>query len=104
MQKILVARPIFPDVIERLQQYFDVDWNQGDVLPAEELKRRLADIPGEIPGPDALVALMGQDKKVRDGRIAFVLARDIGAAFVARDVSLAAVRALLAEALASRAA
>ena len=32
MQKILVARPIFPDVIERLKQYFDVDWNQGDVL------------------------------------------------------------------------
>ena len=32
---------------------------------------------------------MGQDKKVRDGRIAFVLARDIGEAFVARDVDLA---------------
>lgn len=25
MQKILVARPIFPDVIDRLKQYFDVD-------------------------------------------------------------------------------
>ena len=46
---------------------------------------------------------MGQDKKVRDGRIAFVLARDIGEAFVARDVDLAPVRALLAEALAERA-
>ena len=46
---------------------------------------------------------MGQDKKVRDGRIAFILARDIGAAFVARDVELATVRALLAEALAPRA-
>ena len=45
---------------------------------------------------------MGQDKKVRDGRIAFVLARDIGDAFVARDVDLAPVRALLAEALAER--
>ena len=42
---------------------------------------------------------MGQDKKVRDGRLAFVLARDIGEAFVARDVDLASVRALLAEAL-----
>ena len=73
-------------------------------LEAMGMKRRLADIPGEIPGPEALVALMGQDKKVRDGRIAFVLARDIGAAFVARDVSLAAVRALLADALAARAA
>ena len=52
--------------------------------------------------PTALVALMGQDKKVRDGRIAFILARDIGEAFVARDVTLAAVRALLADALAER--
>src|SRR5258707_467104 len=34
MQKILVARPIFPDVIDRLKQYFDVDWNNGDVLGA----------------------------------------------------------------------
>ncbi len=66
-------------------------------------KRRLADIAGELPGPEALVALMGQDKKVRDGRVAFVLARDIGEAFVARDVDLAPVRALLAEALAERA-
>ena len=41
---------------------------------------------------------------VRDGRIAFILARDIGAAFVARDLDLAAVHALLAEALAERAA
>ena len=46
---------------------------------------------------------MGQDKKVRDGRLAFVLARDIGDAFVARDVDLAPVEALLAEALAARA-
>jgi 3-dehydroquinate synthase len=67
------------------------------------MKRRLADVPGPLPGPEALVALMGQDKKVRDGRIAFVLARDIGSAFVARDVDLAPVRALLADALAERA-
>ena len=45
------------------------------------------------PTPTALVALMGQDKKVRDGRLAFILARDIGEAFVARDVDLASVTA-----------
>ena len=45
---------------------------------------------------------MGQDKKVRDGRLAFVLVRDIGDAFVARDVDLGRVEALLAEALAAR--
>jgi 3-dehydroquinate synthase len=64
------------------------------------MKRRLADIPGTLPAPEQLVELMGQDKKVRDGRIAFVLARGIGEAFVARDVDVDEVRALLAEALA----
>jgi 3-dehydroquinate synthase len=66
--------------------------------------RRLGDVPGALPDADALVTLMGQDKKVRDGRLAFVLVHDVGAAFVARDVDLAVVRDLLAEALAARAA
>lgn len=68
------------------------------------LRRRLSDIPGDLPDADTLVALMGQDKKVRDGRLAFILARDIGAAFVSRDVDLADVRDLLADALIARAA
>jgi 3-dehydroquinate synthase len=66
------------------------------------MRRRLADIPGDLPDADALLGLMAQDKKVRDGWIAFILARDIGEAFVARDVDLAPVRALLADALAER--
>jgi glyoxylate/hydroxypyruvate/2-ketogluconate reductase len=52
MQKILVARPIFPDVIERLKQYFEVDWNNGDVLSAEEFTRRLADKDGALTAGD----------------------------------------------------
>ncbi|MDR3100135.1 MAG: D-glycerate dehydrogenase [Paraburkholderia sp.] len=48
MQKILVARPIFPDVIDRLKQYFDVDWNNGETLSAEALKARLADKDGAL--------------------------------------------------------
>lgn len=67
------------------------------------MKRDLADIPGDLPDADALLALMAQDKKVVDGRIAFILARDIGDAFVARDVAPSAVRGLLATALANRA-
>lgn len=67
------------------------------------MRHGLADIPGALPDAEALVALMGQDKKVRDGKLAFILARDIGAAFVARDVDLGTVRTLLAEALARRA-
>jgi lactate dehydrogenase-like 2-hydroxyacid dehydrogenase len=56
MQKVLVARPIFPDVIERLEQYFEVDWNNGDVLPADELKRRLADKDGALTAGDVIDA------------------------------------------------
>jgi glyoxylate/hydroxypyruvate/2-ketogluconate reductase len=45
-KKVLVARPTFPDVIDRLKQYFDVDVNLGEVLPQEEFARRLADRDG----------------------------------------------------------
>ena len=63
---------------------------------------RLRDIPGPLPDADALIGLMGQDKKVRQGRLVFILARGIGAAFVCRDADLDAVRAVLAEELAAR--
>lgn len=66
------------------------------------MKGTLADIPGPLPDAEALVALMGQDKKVRDGRLAFILARDIGAAFTTRSVDLRDVRALIADALERR--
>jgi lactate dehydrogenase-like 2-hydroxyacid dehydrogenase len=56
MQKILVARSIFPDVIDRLKQYFDVDWNEGDVLPADELQRRLADKDGALTAGEMIDA------------------------------------------------
>jgi lactate dehydrogenase-like 2-hydroxyacid dehydrogenase len=56
MQKILVARPIFPDVIERLKQHFDVEWNNGDALPADELKRRIADKDGALTAGDVIDA------------------------------------------------
>jgi 3-dehydroquinate synthase len=50
---------------------------------------------------DRLIAHMQRDKKVAGGRIAFVLARGIGQAFVASDVPLDAVAALLKEPLAA---
>jgi 3-dehydroquinate synthase len=49
----------------------------------------------------ALIDHMRQDKKVRDGRIAFVLARGIGQAFVAHEVDIAEVEALLERAVAA---
>ena len=62
----------------------------------------LADIPGDLPDADGLLGLMAQDKKVVDGRLRFVLARGIGAAFVAEDVPAETVKAVLQEALAVR--
>ena len=46
--------------------------------------------------PDALLKHMAKDKKVRDGRIALILARDIGAAYVSREVPVETLRAFLA--------
>jgi len=46
---VLVTRAIFPDVIERLSQYFDVDDNQQDlVLDAAALRTRLAGKAGVL--------------------------------------------------------
>ena len=48
-QKILVAREVFPEVLERLRQHFEVDDNQADaVLGVEGLKVRLADKAGAL--------------------------------------------------------
>jgi 3-dehydroquinate synthase len=71
-------------------------------LKAMGMKTDLADIPGELPDAEGLLALMAQDKKVRDGRMRFILARRIGVAFVAEDVDPGLVRAVLADALAGR--
>ncbi|HKC31959.1 MAG TPA: 3-dehydroquinate synthase [Xanthobacteraceae bacterium] len=76
---------------------------------AERVKRHLGkvglpthirDVPGGVPGVDALMDLMAQDKKVKRGRLTFILARAVGAAFVAPDVEAAQVRAFLADKLA----
>ncbi|MBC6442096.1 MAG: 3-dehydroquinate synthase [Rhodobacteraceae bacterium] len=59
----------------------------------------IADIPGDLPAADTLVALMQQDKKVRDGTINFIMVRGIGEAFVASGIDLHVVRDVLTEAL-----
>ncbi|MEE4119297.1 MAG: 3-dehydroquinate synthase [Paracoccaceae bacterium] len=68
-------------------------------LRAMGMPAALADIPGELPDADGLMALMAQDKKVEAGRARFVLLRRLGEAFVTADVPVEAVRALLAEEL-----
>ena len=68
-------------------------------LRAMGMKVDIRDIPGDLPGAEALIALMGQDKKVVDGRLRFILARGIGQAFVAEDVPGDTVRSVLDDAL-----
>ena len=65
------------------------------------MKRRFSDIQGALPPAEELIRLMHQDKKVRQGRLTFILARGIGAAFVTRDVDIAVVRDVLQQARAA---
>ena len=67
------------------------------------MKTDLADINGDLPGAEALLALMAQDKKAVHGRLRFILAHAIGDAFVADDVPTDAVLGLLNQALQARA-
>ncbi|MBE1292456.1 MAG: 3-dehydroquinate synthase [Rhodobacteraceae bacterium] len=71
-------------------------------LRAMGMKVDLKDIEGELPDADGLLDLMGQDKKVVDGQLRFILARGIGEAFVTADVPRDVVRQLLQEELARR--
>jgi 3-dehydroquinate synthase len=61
------------------------------------LPTRIGDIPGGASvTPDLLLGLMAQDKKVKAGRMTFIMARDIGQAFITRDIEPDTVRAFLA--------
>ncbi|MDR5751193.1 MULTISPECIES: D-glycerate dehydrogenase [unclassified Caballeronia] len=56
MKKVFVSRPIFPDVIERLRQYFEVDAHDGPALPADQIAARLADKDGAFIAGDPVGA------------------------------------------------
>jgi 3-dehydroquinate synthetase len=64
------------------------------------LPTNVSSIPGGVPGADRLMDLIAQDKKVKHGKLTFILARGIGASFIAPNVDSAEVRAFLAEKLA----
>lgn len=59
------------------------------------MKRDLRDIAGDLPDAEALLNLMGQDKKVMDGTLRFILARGIGQAFMTSEVPSEAVLSVL---------
>ena len=62
-------------------------------LPTGLAAFALAGVPA-----DRLLSHMGRDKKVRDGRIALILPRRIGDAFVMKDAPVGELRAFLTEA------
>ena len=68
-------------------------------LKAMNMKTDLADIDGDLPDAAALLALMGQDKKVVDGQLNFILASAIGTSLITSDVPKESVLGLLEDAL-----
>jgi len=68
-------------------------------LAAVGLPVSLAEVAGGVPSADQLLGLMGQDKKVKRGKLTFILLRDIGAAYIAPDVDPARLHAFLVEKL-----
>ena len=47
-QKILVTRPTFPDVVDRLREYFDVTLNEGPRYTTEDLNAALRGMSGAL--------------------------------------------------------
>jgi 3-dehydroquinate synthase len=82
-----------PDDAARLERHLG-----GVGLPT-----RLQDIAGfaqeGLADADALMDLMAQDKKVRRGKLTFILLRDIGRAYIAPDIDPAPLRAFLVKKL-----
>jgi 3-dehydroquinate synthase len=66
-------------------------------LQAVGLPWRISDIPGELPGADALLSFITQDKKVSRGALTFILTHGIGQSFIARDVPASEVLSFLKE-------
>ena len=69
-------------------------------LRAVGLPVTVADLGIDAGGAEDLVAAMKHDKKVRDGRLTFILARGIGEAFITSDVEASSLDRVLAGALA----
>lgn len=63
------------------------------------MKVNLSDIPGVLPSAEELINLMKQDKKAVDGKVAFIMAKEIGNAFILPDIDLNIVRNVLKDAL-----
>jgi 3-dehydroquinate synthase len=61
------------------------------------LPTRMSEIPGELPPVEMLMKAIGQDKKVKSGKLTFILTHGIGQSFVADDVPSSEVLSFLKE-------
>lgn len=66
-------------------------------LKAVGLPTAMSDIEGELPPTDILMDAIAQDKKVKGGKLTFILTRGIGQSFVADDVPSSEVFSFLEE-------
>jgi 3-dehydroquinate synthase len=71
-------------------------------LAATGLPAHLSEVVGGLPDADRLMDLIAQDKKVKRGKLTFILVRGIGKAYVAPGIEAGAVRDFLSEQLAER--
>jgi 3-dehydroquinate synthase len=76
-----------PDLADRVEAH----------LQAVGLPTRMDQIPGELPPTDVLMDAIAQDKKVKSGKLTFILTRGLGQSFVADDVPASEVQRFIEE-------
>jgi 3-dehydroquinate synthase len=80
---------VSPDLASRVERHL------GEVgLPVS-----MSEIPGGLPPAETLMDAIAQDKKVKGGKLTFILTRGLGQSFVADDVPASAVLSFLQEKL-----
>ena len=78
---------VSPDLADRVEAH----------LRAVGLPTRMDQIPGELPPTDVLMDAIAQDKKVKSGKLTFILTRGLGQSFVADDVPASEVQRFIEE-------
>ncbi|WP_075291432.1 3-dehydroquinate synthase [Pararhizobium arenae] len=76
-----------PDVAKRVEAH----------LREVGLPTRMDEIPGTLPPAEVLMDAIAQDKKVKGGKLTFILTRGLGQSFVADDVPASEVLSFLKE-------
>lgn len=76
-----------PDLADRVEAH----------LKAVGLPTRMDQIPGELPPTEVLMDAIAQDKKVKSGKLTFILTRGLGQSFVADDVPASEVQRFVEE-------